>query len=55
MDPISLVVIVLVIAWILGYFGYGRTRWELGRGADLTTLLVVLLLLIWLFGWPRAR
>lgn len=54
MDPLTLIVLVVLVAWLSGYFGYGRTRWAWGRNGDIGALLVVLVLLVLLFGWPRG-
>jgi hypothetical protein len=50
---LEIVVIVLVVLWLLGYGGYGRSRWGWGPGGDIVTLLIVIALLAWLFGWHR--
>ncbi len=41
-----IVLIVLVVLWTPGYYGYGRNRWNLGYGGHaLTTILVIVLIL----------
>lgn len=41
-----IVIIVLLLLWTPGYYGYGRTRWGLGGGGHLLTLILVIAL-IW--------
>jgi hypothetical protein len=39
-------IIVLLVLWTPGYYGYGRRRWGLGYGGDILTLILVIVL-IW--------
>jgi hypothetical protein len=45
-----IIVIVLLLLWTPGYYGYGRSRWGLGYGGHLLTLILVIVLLWALFG-----
>ncbi len=40
-----IIIIVLLLLWTPGYYGYGRTRWGMGRGGDLLTVILVIVLL----------
>lgn len=40
-----IVLIVLLILWAPGYYGYGHRRWGLGCGGHTITLILVILLL----------
>ena len=42
-----IVLIVLLLFWTPGYYGYGRKRMDLGYGGHaVTTILVILLVLV---------
>lgn len=45
-----IIIIVLLLLWTPGYYGYGRTRWGMGAGGDLLTLVLIIVLLWALFG-----
>jgi len=45
-----IIVIVLLLLWTPGYYGYGRSRWVWGNGGHLITLVLVIVLLWVLFG-----
>ena len=47
------IIIVLLILWAPGYYGYGRTRWGMGYGGDILTLLLIIVLLWVIFGRGR--
>ena len=42
-----ILIIVLLVLWTPGYYGYGRSRWGIGYGGDILTLILVIVL-IWL-------
>jgi len=41
-----IIIIVLLVLWTPGYYGYGRTRWGIGYGGHFITLILVIVL-IW--------
>ena len=45
-----IIIIVLLILWAPGYYGYGRNRWGMGYGGDILTLLLIIVLLWAIFG-----
>ena len=45
-----IIIIVLLILWAPGYYGYGHRRWGLGNGGHIVTLLLIIILLWALFG-----
>jgi amino acid permease len=49
-EMLLIIVIVLLLIWTPGYYGYGRSRWGLGNGGHLLTLILVIVLLWALFG-----
>lgn len=42
-----IIIIILLVLWTPGYYGYGRSRWGIGYGGDIITLLLVIFV-IWL-------
>jgi hypothetical protein len=50
---VLLIIIVLLLLWTPGYYGYGRSRWGLGYGGHLLTLILVILL-IWVLVGGRV-
>lgn len=50
-----IIVIILLLIWTPGYYGYGRTRWGLGYGGHLLTLLLVILVIWLLIGGTTVR
>jgi len=52
-DMLLVIIIVLLILWAPGYYGYGRTRWGMGYGGDILTLLLIIVLLWVIFGRGR--
>jgi len=48
-----IIIIVLLLLWTPGYYGYGRSRWGLGYGGHLLTLILVILL-IWVLVGGRV-
>jgi formate hydrogenlyase subunit 4 len=53
MDILTVLVIVLLVAVVIGWPSYGRTRLAAGPLADLVVVIVVIVLLAVLFGAPR--
>jgi hypothetical protein len=49
---LEIILVVLLILWLGGYIGYGRSRWGWGRSGDIGTIILVILILVLLFG-PR--
>ena len=45
-----IIIIVLLVLWAPGYYGYGRSRWGIGYGGDIVTLLLIIILLWAIFG-----
>ena len=37
-----IIIIILLILWAPGYYGYGRSRWGMGYGGDILTLLLII-------------
>jgi hypothetical protein len=48
-----IIIIVLLVLWAPGYYGYGRRRWGLGCGGDALTLILIIVLLWAIFGSGR--
>ena len=46
MDPIVLIIVVLVILWLLGFFGRGRINTPALSGNWVHTLLVIVVILV---------
>jgi hypothetical protein len=49
-DMLLIIIIILLILWAPGYYGYGRSRWGMGYGGDIVTLLLIIVLLWAIFG-----
>ena len=45
-----IIVIILLLLWTPGYYGYGRSRWGIGYGGDIVTLLLVIIVIWVLIG-----
>jgi hypothetical protein len=45
-----IIIIVLLVLWAPGYYGYGRRRWGFGCGGDVFTLILIVVLLWAIFG-----
>ena len=45
-----IILIVLLVLWTPGYYGYGHSRWGLGHGGHLVTLILVIVLILALLG-----
>lgn len=46
MSPLAVILVVLLILWLSGYIGYGRSRWGWGRPGDIGTVLLIVLVLV---------
>lgn len=44
------ILIILLLLWGGGYYGYGKSRWGMGYGGDVVTLLLVIILIWMLVG-----
>ena len=45
-----IIIIVILLLWTPGYYGYGHSRWGLGNGGHLITVILVIILIWALFG-----
>lgn len=46
MSPLAIVLLVILILWLGGYLGYGRSRLGWGRNGDIGTILLIVVILI---------
>lgn len=46
---LEIILIVLLLLWLAGYLGYGRSRLGWGRSGDIGTIILVVLILVLLF------
>ena len=45
-----IVLIVLLVLWTPGYYGYGRKRMDLGYGGHVITTILIIVLILALLG-----
>lgn len=50
MDPITFLLVIIIILWLAGYFGYGRSRWGWGPHGDWGTVILIVLIVLILVG-----
>lgn len=49
-EMLLIIIIILLLLWTPGYYGYGRSRWGMGFGGDILTLILVIVLIWALLG-----
>jgi len=45
-----IVLIILLVLWAPSYHGYGRSRWGIGYGGDIVTVILVIVVILALMG-----
>lgn len=50
MSPLGILLLIILILWLGGYFGYGRSRWGWGPSGDVGTVLLIVVILLLLGG-----
>ena len=45
-----IILIILFVLWAPGYYGYGRSRWGIGYGGDIVTVILVIVVILALMG-----